>query len=205
MKIVRRKRRPEKGKARRPPRVLVIGIGNPFRQDDAVGPIVVRRIKRRLPILAAVEHSGEGASLVELWKRAGAVIVIDCVCSGAAPGTIHRFDANRQSLPGQAFRTSTHGFGLGEAVEMARALGRLPRRLVIYGIEGKAFGNGRKLSAAVDRAVPTAVRNVLKEVRATARLSGSWRLAAGPRSPRGKKRKTDGWTAPETRRCPEGQ
>jgi hydrogenase maturation protease len=186
MKIARRKQGREKRKAHRPPRALVIGIGNPLRQDDAVGRIVVRRIQDRHPALAVIEHSGEGASLMELWKRADVVFVVDCVCSGSAAGTVHRFDASRQSLSGQAFPVSTHGFGLQEAVEMARALNQLPRRLIIYGIEGKAFGNGRNLSAAVDRAVPQAVRRILAEATTTAGRSGSRQRAPNSRSPRGK-------------------
>ena len=73
--------------------VLVIGIGNSCRGDDSVGRIVVRMIKRRnLPFLRAIEHEGEGTSLMELWRDAGSVIVVDAVTSGSVTGTVHRFD-----------------------------------------------------------------------------------------------------------------
>jgi hydrogenase maturation protease len=147
-------------------RTLVIGIGNSDCGDDSVGRSVVRRIKRRnLPFLRTIEHEGEGASLMDLWKGANHVIVVDAVSSGKEAGTIHRFDALQQSLPGQIFNLSTHAFGLVEAVELARALKQLPARFVVFGIEGKQFKVGAKPSAGVQEAVPCVVDRVLEEAR----------------------------------------
>jgi len=146
--------------------VVVIGIGNPCRGDDSVGRIVVRRIKRRnLPFLRAIEHEGEGTSLMELWRGASHVIVVDAVSSGSVTGRIHRFDALLQSLPRQLFSVSTHGFGLVEAVELARALKQLPARLVIFGIEGTRFKVGAKPSASIQEAVAYVIDRVLEEAR----------------------------------------
>ena len=146
--------------------VLVIGIGNSCRGDDSVGRIVVRMIKRRnFPFLRAIEHEGEGASLMELWRGAGPVIIVDAVTSGSTPGTVHRFDALLESLPGQIFNVSTHGFGLVEAVELARALRQLPARLVVFGIEGELFKVGVKPSIGVQQAIPHVVDRVLEEAR----------------------------------------
>jgi hydrogenase maturation protease len=50
-------------------------------------------------------------------------------------------------------RTSTHALGVPEAIELARALGRLPARLEVYAIEGARFTAGAELSPAVERAV----------------------------------------------------
>jgi hydrogenase maturation protease len=90
--------------------------------------------------------------LIEAWRGAGSVIVIDAVTSGAEPGTIHRFEANTETLPKSLFRYSTHAFSLAEAIELARALGELPSRLVVYGIEANDFTAGVGLSSAVDEA-----------------------------------------------------
>src|SRR5262245_29698091 len=103
---------------------LIIGIGNEYRGDDAAGLVVARRLR----VIAAgsgtvIEQSGDGASLMEAWQGAGAVFVIDAAVSGAAPGTIRRFDAGARQIPKGPFRRSTHAFSLAEAVELARAMG----------------------------------------------------------------------------------
>lgn len=144
--------------------VLVIGLGNPLRGDDSVGRIVAARVKRRKqPFLKVVECSGDGIELMELWSEASTVIVVDAVASGDETGTVHRFDASQQALPVRFSRGSTHDFGLGEAVELARALNQLPRRLIVFGIEGKQFDLGSALSAAVKKIVPHVVERVLEE------------------------------------------
>jgi len=145
---------------------LIIGIGNEYRRDDAVGLIVARRLKERLADSAIVlEQSGDGAALMEAWRGAEAVIIIDATMSGEAPGTIHRFDASAQPIPKSSFRCSTHAFGVAEAIDLARALGNIPQRLMVYGIEGKNFAAGVGLSAEVEKAAGEAARQAL--VRAT--------------------------------------
>jgi hydrogenase maturation protease len=79
-------------------------------------------------------------------------------------GRIHRFDLRQCSLPtGFAYR-STHGFGVAEAVELARSLGRLPRRLILYLAEGAQFEIGAPLSPAVAEAVDKAAARIVEEV-----------------------------------------
>jgi hydrogenase maturation protease len=127
--------------------------------------IVARRLKERLADSAIViEQSGDGASLMEVWQGAETVIIIDAVMSCAPPGTIRRFDASAQSIPKDAFRCSTHAFGVAEAIELARALARLPRNLIVYGIEGKSFAAGVGLSSEVEKVADEVTRQLLTEV-----------------------------------------
>ncbi len=148
-----------------PPKVLVIGIGNAYRSDDAAGLIAVRRVKQKASVSCViVEHSGEGAALMELWKGANHVLVIDAVRSGAAPGTVTRFDATLHPLPAAMFQHSSHAFSVVEAIELARTLNQLPGQLIIYGIEGQRFEAGTDLSAAVELALPNLVERVLREL-----------------------------------------
>ena len=152
---------------RAPSDLLIIGIGNALRGDDGVGPWVAGRLREQLlPNVSIVEASGEGTALMETWKGASSVILVDAVHSGAEPGTIHRLDAAAQPVRARFLRCSSHAFGVGEAVELARVLGQLPQRIIIYGIEGADFAAGTKLSPAVAQAVTKALRQLLAEIRA---------------------------------------
>jgi hydrogenase maturation protease len=137
----------------RSPRV-VIGVGNEWRGDDAAGLLVVRRLRALAPGgTRVVEEQGEPVTLIDEWSGSEEAIVVDAVSSGAACGTIHRLAATDRRLPAELFRGSTHAFGVAEAVELARALNRLPRRLVVLGIEGGRFAAGAGLSPQVERAI----------------------------------------------------
>lgn len=146
-------------------RVVIIGVGNDYRGDDAAGLIVARKLRTQLPEeFKIIEQSGEGAALIEIWKNAEQAILVDAVRSGAQPGTVFRFEAHRQSLPTQFFNYSSHAFSVAEAVELARALKQLSNRLVVYGIEGKNFAAGAALSHEVEKALPELIDSIRREL-----------------------------------------
>ena len=107
---------------------------------------------------------GEPAGLIDAWEGEDAVVIVDAVSSGSPAGTIHRVDATEHDLPGDVFRASTHAMGLSEAVALARALGRLPGSLVVYGVEGTAFEAGDELTPAASAAVERVAALVREEV-----------------------------------------
>ena len=150
-------------------RALVIGIGNEYRGDDAIGLVVARRLSESSSgEFTVIEHDGDGAALMEAWQGADMVIAVDAVYSDGEPGTVYRWDAGSQTLQGEAFRGSTHAFSLAEAVELSRTLHRLPPSFVIYGIEGCNFQAGAGVSAEVVTAVPDVVDRILLEMRGLA-------------------------------------
>ncbi len=100
--------------------------------------------------------------LIEEWTGSDDVIVIDAVSSGAEPGTVHRLEAHKGRLPSELFRGSTHALGVAEAVELARALERLPARLTVIGIEGDSFDAGRGLTQAVEAAAALVTEELRK-------------------------------------------
>jgi hydrogenase maturation protease len=126
--------------------VMIIGLGNEFRHDDAVGLIAARR-------LHGVEHEGDVGDLISRWEGLESVILIDAVASGAAPGTIHRLDVSDSPVPRKLFQNSTHALGLADGIELSRALGTLPHEVLIYGIEVRDTTAGHGLSPEVAKAL----------------------------------------------------
>jgi hydrogenase maturation protease len=130
----------------------LVGVGNDWRGDDGAGLALARRLHGELAGVRVLETRCDPAALLDAWSGADHVLVVDAVRSGAEPGTIHRIADG--PLPA-GMRGSTHALGLAEAVELSRALGRLPARLEIYGIEGARFEPGAGLTPPVARAVQT--------------------------------------------------
>lgn len=150
---------------RLPQAILIIGIGNEYRSDDAVGLVVARALQaKRLPSVSVQEATGEGTALLEAWKGSDVVILVDAVTSGAPAGTIHQLDAQSSPISPRLFALSTHAFSVAQAVELARALGTLPERLMIYGIEGKHFVAGTGLSPEVEHAAQEALESIAELV-----------------------------------------
>jgi hydrogenase maturation protease len=144
---------------------MVIGVGNPDRGDDAAGRRVARLMRKMLPHdVEVAEHEGEGAGLSALLEGLAAAFLVDACISDMSPGTVRRFDVNAAPLPQLAFGASTHAFGLFEAIELARALGCLPPRCVVYAIEGACFEIGAPLSPPVKAALPIAAERLALEV-----------------------------------------
>lgn len=141
---------------------LVIGVGNPTRGDDGVGPRVAAELARRG--VAAIPHPGDGADLLDRWAGDRPVIIVDAMQGPWPPGTIRRFDAVLDPPPAEAFVVSSHALGLGWAIGMARALGRLPPALVIYGIAAGAFAHGSRPSPEVLAASEAVVVLILAEI-----------------------------------------
>jgi hydrogenase maturation protease len=148
--------------------IKIIGVGNPFRGDDAAGLWVVRRLKsEQLPRVEITENPGTATALASAWQNSARVIVVDAVVTGGQPGTISRFDAHD---PGATFPVSrspsSHGWGVAEAVALGRLLQELPPVLIIYGIEGQNFTLGTDSSPEVAAAIPEAARRIAEEVQA---------------------------------------
>jgi hydrogenase maturation protease len=149
-------------------RLLVLGIGQEFRGDDAAGLLIARRLRERLgPEVAILEKSGAAGDLLAAWEGADAAILVDAVRGGGPPGRIYRFPVHEAALPAELFpAASTHAWGVAQAVALGQALRQLPPFLVVYGLEGRDFGIGQTLSPAVAQAIPTAARRILAEIEA---------------------------------------
>ena len=153
--------------------VVVIGVGNELRGDDAAGLIAVRALAERVAgDVGLVECDGEATRLLEAWAGADAVLVVDAVRTGAASGTLHRWVVGTDDLPAGAAQASSHGAGIAEAVGLAAALERLPDLLVVHGIELVAVDDGAELSAPVAAAIDGLVDRVLVDVEAWAASVG---------------------------------
>ncbi len=145
--------------------VLVIGIGNRYRSDDAAGLAVAERIRQAdLERVDVVELEGDTTTLIDAWGDSPTVYLLDAVNSGGKPGTVYRFDAVTEPPPPPFHHRGTHTFSVADVVELARVLDRLPRRLVVYGIEGGGFGAGVGMSPDVERASAGAAEWVLAEL-----------------------------------------
>lgn len=147
---------------------LVIGVGNQYRGDDAVGLVVAERLKQlQLPNVSVTLCPGGGLDLMDAWQNAQSVIIVDAVRSNEVAGSVVRVSHEDLDRLNNVGTVSSHGFGVVEAVSMATALGILPAKLVIYGIEAQHFEPGTVMSPDVAAAVDQVVQIIAEELQCT--------------------------------------
>ncbi len=104
---------------------VVIGVGSRACADDAIGLRLVEALRARggAPRVALWEDNDAldvASGLLELDAPA---VLVDCADMGLPPGSWRAFDAEDARLAEAEAAASTHGFGLADALALARALG----------------------------------------------------------------------------------
>jgi hydrogenase maturation protease len=147
-------------------RTIVIGVGNPYRHDDGVGPAVVDRLRRHgLRNVRLAECDGEPTRLLDLWEGADLAIVVDAVRTRSPqPGVIHRRSLVHPSVARGVGSASSHGVDLGDAVALAAALDRLPPMLLLYMVEVADTSHGCGLTPQVDAALDDLVDEIADQI-----------------------------------------
>jgi len=146
-------------------KILVVGIGNPDRGDDAAGLLIARRLVEHVsPEVSIIERTGDLLAVIQDWVGYDAVVLVDAAALVTTAGSIHRIDLLEDQLPPELSLSSTHALGVGSAVGLARTLGLLPQHLVVFAVEGASFEAGSPLSPDVSAAVDEAVMRVLTEI-----------------------------------------
>ncbi len=151
-------------------RVLIAGVGNLLRRDDGFGVEVARRLLAHPPTLPGVavtiiETGIGGMHLVqELMVGYDALVVLDAVERGAAPGTLFLLEperadtANWSAETRRDFFADTHYAEPSHALALAEAIGALPPLVLIVGCQVATVDDLMQgLTPAVARAVEAVV------------------------------------------------
>ncbi len=147
--------------------VLVLGLGNPLRGDDGVGPRIIAELTRQgLPDgVTALDVGNAGLDLLNIlegWERA---VIVDAADMGREAGCFVRFTPDEVRLAQAGDQYSLHNAGLSEVLALADALGRTLPELVIFGVQPAELGWQAELSSAVEAAIPALTGAVMEELR----------------------------------------
>jgi hydrogenase maturation protease len=165
---------PAEAEARAPMRILVAGVGNKLRADDAVGVEVANKLMAmELPAGVKVVETGIGgiALVQELQSGYDALVVIDAVDRGRPPGHVmlilldvphademewgERYD----------FLADIHLATPTRALIMSKSLGVLPDKLLMIGCQPvDAETPGIPMSPEVTAAIDVAVKEVIRHI-----------------------------------------
>jgi len=144
---------------------LILGVGNPFRRDDGIGPAVIARLQtdtsfRRVDLL---DGGTDGLALMDDIQGYERVLIVDAVHMGAAPGEIRLFSPKDATLSVTSDALSTHGFGLAEVVALMDKLG-IRVNMQILGIQAKDVSFGEGLSPELDKKIEDILELIKQQI-----------------------------------------
>ncbi len=146
-------------------RRLLLGIGNRLRGDDAIGPLVIDSFRQEFGTvdIQVSECSCDPSLMISAWENFDDVIIVDAISDPTKPiGSVIQIDAALQELPADFKSSSTHTVGLATAVELARALGSMPKKLSIIGLVGSSYSYGQPPRPHLIAAIPN-VLDIIRE------------------------------------------
>lgn len=142
----------------------MVGLGQLWRGDDALGWLVVRDLPERAGVRKLLVADDMTRMLEIFEPTLHSLILVDAVRSGAPPGTFHRLDLS-EPPPHTSMRFSSHSLNPLEVVELARRVKPvMPSPIVLLGLEGAEFAFGSELSEPVSAALPLLIQSLLAEL-----------------------------------------
>jgi hydrogenase maturation protease len=134
---------------------LIIGVGNPLRCDDGIGPHIIKLLLQQKATSLSNHHvdlidgGTDSFALLDIINQYPTVIIVDAVNMGAEPGTIKVFTPAEAKIKISNDALSTHGFGLAEMLKLMDELG-IKTQVTIIGIQPQTITFGNTLSDKVN-------------------------------------------------------
>jgi len=146
-------------------KTLILGVGNILLQDEGFGPSAIEILKKEgLP--QHVELIDAGTQILEAllnYESIEKLIMIDAVKAGGIPGSIYRFRPEDIKEKAEV-KLSLHQATALEALKMLEIQNKLPKEVVIFGIEPKDIKWGLELSAEMKETMPKLIKLITEEV-----------------------------------------
>ncbi|WP_313953739.1 HyaD/HybD family hydrogenase maturation endopeptidase [Accumulibacter sp.] len=147
-------------------RIVVLGAGNILLSDEGLGVRAIERLPLAYslpPPVELIDGGTCGMEMLEDLENLDALIMVDAILAGKAPGTPIR-------LTGEAvpvfFRTklSPHQIGLCDVLATLELLGKGPRYTAILGVQPLSLALGMELTREVENVMPALLRMVVDEL-----------------------------------------
>lgn len=150
-------------------KILIYGVGNPYRCDDAVGIKVAELLEQRLQEsnVTIAHGSIDGLAMLDEILGYDYVIFIDSVkTKDGIPGELYRIPLfPLQEIPALSV---SHGIDFVTAIRLGKKFGyKMPKRIDVYAVEiedNKSFSE--QCTRVVQEVIPHVVDNIIKEVEA---------------------------------------
>jgi hydrogenase maturation protease len=119
-------------------RIVVLGIGNMLWADEGFGVRCVEALQQRYefaPHVELVDGGTQGLALLQYVQEADALLILDAIDYGLAPGTLKVVQGDEVPCFLGAKKMSLHQTGFQEVLMVAQLTGHYPQRIVLIGCQ----------------------------------------------------------------------
>lgn len=131
----------------------VIGIGNPFRHDDAIGIILLDFLREHkqefLSGISLIDCGTGGMNVLHLMSDFDTVLIIDAVKLGKPSGSWSFFSYNDVRTRKHQEPLSTHVSDIFQVIQLSKKIHKKPETIFFFGIEPADLSIGQGLSESV--------------------------------------------------------
>ena len=123
---------------RKPPSVVILGIGNVLWADEGFGVRAVEYLHQHWELpdnVRLVEGGTQGIYLLEHVQTASILVILDAIDYGLEPGTLKLIEDDAVPNYLGAKKVSLHQTGFQEVLATAAMLDSLPERLLLVGVQ----------------------------------------------------------------------
>lgn len=149
-------------------RIVVLGIGNMLWADEGFGVRCVEALQQRYefaPHVKLVDGGTQGLALLQYVQEADALLILDAIDYGLAPGTLKVVQGDEVPCFLGAKKMSLHQTGFQEVLMVAQLTGHYPQRIVLIGCQPEELedygGSLRpRTLQALEEALPLALEHL---------------------------------------------
>ncbi|MDP2846377.1 MAG: hydrogenase maturation protease, partial [Candidatus Methanoperedens sp.] len=147
-------------------KVVVIGVGNLLMGDDGIGIHAVEALrKEKLPSNVAVFSAETRAfDALEYMDGSDKAVIVDAYKKGGVPGSIYRFTFDPAGEIDESMNLSMHDINFVDALRAGRGIYKLPKEIVIIGVEPELLECRLGLSFKLNDAIPRIIEAVKSEL-----------------------------------------
>lgn len=146
--------------------MLVLGVGNLLLMDEGVGVRVVQELSGRFIFpddVDIIDGGTLGLDLLPYLEDRECAIIIDAAKMGKPAGSVGRIA--EESMPWMINKKlSSHQVGIAELITIANITGKLPKKLILIGIEPKCIQVGLEISKEVSDRIDEVISLVIQEL-----------------------------------------
>lgn len=149
-------------------KIAVLGVGNVLLSDEGLGVRVVEEIRKRYSLpeeVLLIDGGTLGIDLLYFLEGVERLLVVDAVLGGLPPGSLYKFKGEEVLTYFKSRKLSAHDIGIQEVLALADLTDRLPKEIVVLGLEPESFEISLDLSPSVKKNLDRLIEEVISQLK----------------------------------------